>query len=236
MRLVVLDTETTGLDPQQGHRIIEIAAVELRNRRLSAEPFHRYLNPEREIDFGAQRVHGISLDDLRDKPKFCDVVDEFIAYISNAEVLIHNSAFDEAFLNAELTALGRDVFKSYCKKITCTLRMAKDLHPGQRNGLDALCKRYLIDNSKRSLHGALLDAELLADVYLAMTRGQDTLNIDTDGHSDANSVDIAALRAGMIVMAANDKELEAHLWQLEAIQKQAKGQCLWLSDSPPSTN
>lgn len=234
MRLVVLDTETTGLDPLHGHRIIEIAAVELRNRRLSAEPFHHYLNPEREIDFGAQRVHGISLDDLRDKPKFCDIVDEFIAYISNAEVLIHNSAFDEAFLNAELTALGRDVFKSYCRKITCTLRMAKDLHPGQRNGLDALCKRYMIDNSKRSLHGALLDAELLADVYLAMTRGQDTLNIDADGDSAAHGIDIAALRSAMVVIQADETELEAHVAQLEAIRKQAKGQCLWLGDSSQS--
>lgn len=230
MRQVVLDTETTGLDPQLGHRIIEIAAVELRNRRLSAEPFHYYLNPEREIDYGAQRVHGISLETLRDKPKFCDIVDEFLAYISDAEVLIHNSPFDEAFLNAELTRLGRDVFQAYCKKITCTLRMAKDLHPGQRNGLDALCKRYMIDNSKRSLHGALLDAELLADVYLAMTRGQDTLNIDAGSDSGAYSVDIAAMQAQMLVIRADADELAAHAAQLEAIRKQAKGRCVWLGD------
>lgn len=232
MRQVVLDTETTGLDPQLGHRIIEIAAVELRNRRLSAEPFHHYLNPEREIDFGAQRVHGISLDTLRDKPKFCDIVDEFIEYIKDAEVLIHNSPFDEAFLNAELAALGRDVFQAYCRKITCTLRMAKDLHPGQRNGLDALCRRYLIDNSKRSLHGALLDAELLADVYLAMTRGQDTLNIDADADSDARSIDIASMQAEMVVIPASDGELVAHMAQLEIIRNQTKGQCLWLSEPP----
>lgn len=232
MRQVVLDTETTGLDPQLGHRIIEIAAVELRNRRLSAQPFHHYLNPEREIDFGAQRVHGISLETLRDKPKFRDIVDDFIAYIHDAEVLIHNSAFDEAFLNAELTSLGRDVFQAYCRKVTCTLRMAKDLHPGQRNGLDALCKRYMVDNSKRSLHGALLDAELLADVYLAMTRGQDTLNIDAQGDSDAHSIDIAAMCSEMVVVHANEAELTAHLSQLGLIRSQANGVCVWL-DEPP---
>ena len=232
MRQVVLDTETTGLDPQLGHRIIEIAAVELRNRRLSAQPFHHYLNPEREIDFGAQRVHGISLDTLRDKPKFRDIVDDFIAYIHDAEVLIHNSAFDEAFLNAELTSLGRDVFQAYCRKITCTLRMAKDLHPGQRNGLDALCKRYMVDHSKRSLHGALLDAELLADVYLAMTRGQDTLNIDAHGDSEAHSIDIAAMCSEMVVVHASEAELTAHLSQLGLIRSQANGVCVWL-DEPP---
>lgn len=227
MRQVILDTETTGLDPLQGHRIIEIAAVELRNRRIGDNAFHHYLNPEREIDFGAQRVHGISLETLRDKPKFCDIVDDFLEFIGDAEVLIHNAAFDEAFLNAELSALGREALRTYCR-VTCTLAMAKELHPGQRNGLDALCKRYFIDNSRRTLHGALLDAELLADVYLAMTRGQDSLNIDIASPRDSDALDLAVLRAGMVIVEADAAELSAHGSALQSIATQARGQCLWL--------
>lgn len=227
MRQVILDTETTGLDPLQGHRIIEIAAVELRNRRIGAKAFHHYLNPEREIDFGAQRVHGISLETLRDKPKFCDIVDEFLEFIGDAEVLIHNAAFDEAFLNAELNAIGREALRTYCK-ITCTLAMAKELHPGQRNGLDALCKRYCVDNSRRTLHGALLDAELLADVYLAMTRGQDTLAIDIASPRDADAFDLAALSSNMLIVEADAGELAAHSGVLEGIASHSRGQCLWL--------
>lgn len=186
MRQIVLDTETTGLEPSQGHRVIEIGCVELIDRRPTRNDFHCYLNPEREIDAGAEAVHGLSQKFLSTKPLFVDVVDEFLKYIGDAELVIHNAPFDLGFLNHELAKLkpSRDALGVTCS-ILDTLPMARKLHPGQRNSLDALCKRYTVDNSKRDLHGALLDAQLLADVYLAMTGGQETLfGNETAANSD----------------------------------------------------
>ena len=178
MRQIFLDTETTGLYPAQGHRIIEIAAVEMVNRRSTNNHYHVYLNPEREIDPAAQEVHGITLEFLQDKPLFDAIAQDLIAFIRDAELIIHNAPFDVGFLNSELGRIGLQPIETMCGRITDTLKMAKDSRPGQRNNLDALCKHFGIDNSKRTLHGALLDAELLAEVYMAMTRGQDSLMMD----------------------------------------------------------
>ena len=178
MRQVFLDTETTGLYPAQGHRIIEIAAIEAINRRVTNNHFHVYLNPDREIDAGAQEVHGITLEFLQDKPRFSDVVTEFLDFVADAELVIHNAPFDMGFLNSELGKIGRENLEKTAGNIIDTLKMAKDMRPGQRNNLDALCRHYGIDNSKRTLHGALLDAELLAEVYMSMTRGQESLMMD----------------------------------------------------------
>ncbi|HNS58990.1 MAG TPA: DNA polymerase III subunit epsilon, partial [Nitrosomonas europaea] len=175
MRYVFLDTETTGLDPALGHRIVEIAAVEVCNRRLTDRHFHRYLNPGRESDEGALRVHGLTREFLRDKPVFQDVCSEFLEFIADAEIFIHNAPFDVGFFNRELDLIRFESMQNHCLQIIDTLVLAKELHPGKRNNLDALCERYQIDNSHRTLHGALLDAELLAEVYLAMTRGQESL-------------------------------------------------------------
>ena len=183
MRQVVLDTETTGLEPNDGHRVIEIGCVEVVNRRLTGNSLHLYLNPQREIDEGALAVHGISTEFLEDKPTFDKVVDEFMAFVDGAELVIHNAPFDVGFLNAELARLKRKPFDTYCHSVLDTLAMARELHPGRRNSLDVLCERYGISNAHRTLHGALLDAELLADVYLAMTRGQDSQAIVTDASS-----------------------------------------------------
>ena len=180
MKQIVLDTETTGLDPRSGHRIIEVACIEMENRRFTGRHLHKYVNPEREIDAGAQAVHGITLEFLADKPKFADIVDEFLEFINGAELVIHNAPFDIGFLNAELRRIDRVPVETVCNGVIDTLRMAKDLHPGKRNSLDALCERYEIDNSGRTLHGALLDTELLADVFMAMTRGQNSLMIEPD--------------------------------------------------------
>ena len=178
MRQIFLDTETTGLYPAQGHRIIEIAAVEMINRRPTNNHFHVYLNPQREIDAAAQEVHGITLEFLQDKPLFDAIAVDLCNFISDAELIIHNAPFDVGFLNSELGRIGLQPIESFCVSITDTLKMAKDSRPGQRNNLDALCRHFGIDNSKRTLHGALLDAELLAEVYMAMTRGQDSLLMD----------------------------------------------------------
>ena len=178
MRQIFLDTETTGLYPAQGHRIIEIAAVEMINRRPTNQHFHVYLNPQREIDPAAQEVHGITLEFLQDKPLFVAIAEEFLNFINGSELIIHNAPFDVGFLNSELGHIGLQPVETFCDKITDTLRMAKDSRPGQRNNLDALCRHFGIDNAKRILHGALLDAELLAEVYMAMTRGQDSLMMD----------------------------------------------------------
>jgi DNA polymerase III subunit epsilon len=178
MRKVVLDTETTGLDPGMGHRVIEIGAVEILNRRVTGEVFHVYLNPERDIDPGALEVHGLTGEFLQDKPVFREVGQEFLRFVEDAELVIHNAAFDVGFLDAELARLDAGAVRGHCKGVTDTLRMARELHPGQKNNLDALCKRYEVDNSGRSFHGALLDAQLLAEVYLAMTRGQESLAIE----------------------------------------------------------
>ncbi|MBN9421582.1 MAG: DNA polymerase III subunit epsilon, partial [Candidatus Accumulibacter sp.] len=178
MRQIFLDTETTGLEHKLGHRIIEVACVEMTNRRLTNRHFHRYVNPEREIDEGAQAVHGISRDFLADKPRFAAIAAEFLDFVRGAELVIHNAAFDIGFLNAELARLDMAPIETVCHGVRDTLRMAKELHPGKKNNLNALCDRYGVDNSHRTLHGALLDAEILAEVYVAMTRGQESLIMD----------------------------------------------------------
>ena len=230
MRQIVLDTETTGLDPRSGHRIIEVACIEMVNRRLTGRHLHKYTNPEREIDEGAQAVHGISLEFLADKPKFADIADEFLEFINGAELIIHNAPFDIGFLNAELRRLDRVPVETICSGVIDTLRMAKDLHPGKRNSLDALCERYEIDNSGRTLHGALLDTELLADVFLAMTRGQNSLMIEPDAEVrpqlDANG--LARERKPLIIRRATQDEIADHERVLAAIDKESKGACVWL--------
>ena len=227
-RQIVLDTETTGLEVTLGHRIVELAGVELLNRRLTGKRFHRYLNPGRDIDPGALEVHGISLEFLQDKPLFEDVVDGFIEFIDGAELIIHNAPFDVGFLESELAIARRQRLSSYCTRITDTLRMARDLHPGKRNSLDALCERYQIDNSGRTLHGALLDAELLAEVYLAMTRGQEALMMDLIPRLHADESDREPLGAlDLLVVAASADELAAHQRALEGIDQASKGACLW---------
>lgn len=225
MRQIFLDTETTGLYAAQGHRVIEVAAVEVINRRLTKNHFHYYLNPDREIDQGAQEVHGISLEFLQDKPRFADIVDDLIAFIADAELIMHNAPFDVGFLNAEFGLLGLQPVESVVVKVTDTLRIAKDMRPGQRNNLDALCKHFGIDNSRRTLHGALLDAELLADVYMAMTRGQDSLMMDLDKPSQQNVEVQARDHAPLIVKLANADEMTAHEEYLAALAK--SGNCLW---------
>src|SRR5574343_1063126 len=230
MRQIVLDTETTGLSPRDGHRIIEVACIELVNRRLTGRHLHKYINPEREIDAGAQAVHGITLEFLADKPKFADIVDEFLEFISGAELVIHNAPFDIGFLNAELRRLDRVPVETVCAGVTDTLRMAKDLHPGKRNSLDALCERYEIDNSQRTLHGALLDTELLAEVFLAMTRGQNSLMIEPEDlplpGSQAGGTQRP--RKPLAVRRAAPEELAEHERVLHAIDKESKGACIWL--------
>lgn len=175
---IFLDTETTGLDPKQGHRIIEIAAIEFNNRQPTNRRFHSYINPEREIDSAAEEVHGLSIDFLKDKPLFKDIVDDFLSFIQNSEIIIHNAPFDVGFINAELGELGLSKFEDNSIKIIDSLKFAKEIRPGQRNSLDALCKAFDIDNSSRTLHGALLDAQLLGEVYIGMTRGQEVISID----------------------------------------------------------
>lgn len=229
MRQIFLDTETTGLSPALGHRIIEIAAVEMVNRRLTGKHFHCYLNPEREIDAGAQQVHGISLEFLQDKPKFTEIAQEFLDFIRGGELIIHNAPFDVGFLNHELSLLNQAAIERACANVIDTLRLAKELHPGQKNNLDALCRRYAVDNSNRTLHGALLDAELLADVYIAMTRGQDSLLIEMRESPEA-SVDAAGSalpKLALRVVRASEEELLAHAALLSDIEKESKGACLW---------
>ncbi len=233
MRQVVFDTETTGLEPEQGHRIIEIGCVELVNRRKSGRTFHRYLRPDREVDRGAIQVHGLTNEFLAQQPRFADIVDELIEFISGAELIIHNAAFDLAFLDAELKRLPGPPrqARKICSVID-TLPMARQMHPGQRNSLDALCKRYGIDNSHRELHGALLDAQILLEVYLAMTGGQTALILGET--TDAASADVFEPVAAVIrprgllkVMRATDEELAAHERMLTAIDKSSGGKTLW---------
>lgn len=235
MRQIVLDTETTGLDPRQGHRIIEVACIEMVNRRLTGRHLHKYIHPERAIDEGAQAVHGITLEFLADKPKFAHIVDELLDFISGAELIIHNAPFDIGFLNAELDRLGRVPVGTLCNGVIDTLKMAKELHPGKRNSLDALCERYEIDNSQRTLHGALLDTELLADVFLAMTRGQNSLMIEPEDLPLPGSTTggKARERKPLVVRPASPDELAEHERVLAAIDKETKGGCLWLQADKP---
>ena len=226
MRQIVLDTETTGLNPNLGHRLVEVAAIELSDRKVSDRSFHRYLNPERDIDEGAASVHGLTLDRLQDEPKFAEIAPAFLKFISGAELIIHNAPFDMGFLNAELARAGLPLLDN---PVIDTLKVAKDLHPGKKNNLNALCDRYMIDNSHRVLHGALLDTELLAEVYLAMTRGQESLlgeeTSDYDDHTELANVD--KVRLAVRVIAASADELGLHVQQLADIDKASKGSCLW---------
>jgi DNA polymerase III subunit epsilon len=230
MRQVILDTETTGLQADQGHRIIEIGCLELVNRRPTGKTLHVYINPERDIDDGALAIHGLSRDFLKDHPTFDKIKDEVIAFVSGAEVLIHNANFDVGFLDAELSRLNAPSFKTACAKITDTVKMARELHPGKRNSLDALCDRYGISNAHRKLHGALLDAELLAEVYLAMTRGQNTISmIDiSDTANETGGLNgVIWPPTGLKVLSASVDELQAHHGLLKDMRKDAKGPTLW---------
>ncbi|MEJ2692778.1 MAG: DNA polymerase III subunit epsilon [Candidatus Thiodiazotropha sp.] len=228
-RQIVLDTETTGLEPEQNHRIIEIGCVEMIDRRLTGSNFHQYLQPNREIDAGAIEVHGITNEFLADKPHFADVAADFLDYVRGAELIIHNAPFDVGFLNHELRLMGEQVQVDDLCAVTDTLVMAKRMHPGQRNSLDALCKRYDIDNSRRELHGALLDAEILADVYLMMTGGQvalmlDAANSEGTGAQAADSIRrLSPDRPPLPVVRANRTELEAH----EKLLERMGDACIW---------
>ncbi len=230
MRQIVLDTETTGLDPRQGHRVIEVAAIELNGRSISERSFHRYINPEREIDAGAAEVHGLTLERLQNEPKFAEIAPAFLEFIRGAELVIHNAPFDVGFLNKELELAGLPPLDSFCPAVTDTLKLAKELHPGKKNNLDALCDRYQVDNSRRTLHGALLDTELLAEVYLAMTRGQDSLLDDGGDIGEEHAADSLATGVGrqpLRVLLPTEEEMAAHMQQLEDIAKASKGACLW---------
>ena len=234
MRQIVLDTETTGLEAERGHRIIEIGCVEMVNRRPSGRVFHHYLHPDREIDAGAAAVHGITLAKLADKPRFAQIVDEFLAFVDGAELIIHNAPFDIGFLDSEMKRLtlppGSEPqrMRTRCRVLD-TLALAREMHPGQRNGLDALCKRYAVDNSHRDLHGALLDARILADVYLAMTGGQSALALDEAARGamvDALVVPLERPHA-LVVVAATADELAAHQRMLALITKASHGRTVW---------
>ncbi len=228
MRQVVLDTETTGLDPTLGHRVIEIAAIEMVNRQITGRDYHCYVNPEREIDPGALEVHGISNEFLADKPRFADIAADFLKFIEGGELIIHNAPFDVAFLNAELENAGREPVTEFCEMVTDTLKIARELHPGKRNSLDALCERYAIDNSARTLHGALLDTRLLAEVYLAMTRGQESLLMDVDsGETISDASGVLGGDLELVVIRASDEELDEHHRALDDIDKAANDGCLW---------
>ncbi len=240
MRLIVLDTETTGLEPKQGHRLIEIGAIEMVNRRLTGKSFHEYVHPERDIPMEAQAVHGITEDFLKEKPLFSAIADNFIEFISGAELIIHNAPFDLGFLDNELAMVGKKLGLSYPKiadicTITDSLKLARKKHPGQKNNLDALCRRYGINNAHRQLHGALLDSEILADVYLGMTGGQADLLLATQTPSNsatsalASSNEISLIAHELTVIEATEEELRAHEAKLELVAKASNGECLWLA-------
>ena len=234
MRQVVLDTETTGLEPSQGHRIIEIGCRELVNRRLTERRFHQYLQPDRQIDPAAVEVHGITSDFLKDKPHFGDIVAEFIDFVKGAELIIHNAPFDVGFINHELRMLRDPLgqLEDYCTVVD-TLALARELHPGQKNSLDALCRRYGVDNSERELHGALLDAEILADVFLGMTGGQAMLQLSTSSPTQSQKRAkerirrLDAERPPLKVIPGTPDEMAAHAQRLEAIDDASGGRCLW---------
>jgi DNA polymerase-3 subunit epsilon len=229
VRQIVLDTETTGLNVKLGDRIIEIGCVELLSRRISERSFHVYVNPEREIDEGASRVHGLTQEDLRSKPKFAEVARDFLDYVRGAELIIHNADFDVEFLDAELKRAGLGKLRDHVGSIVDTLAHARELHPGRKNSLDALCERYFINNSGRTLHGALLDARLLAECYLAMTRGQESLVMELEAPA-AMAAAAEALRVdatSLIVLRAAPDELVLHDKYLEGMEKDAKGPSLW---------
>ena len=237
MRRIVLDTETTGLNARLGDRIIELGCVEVVNRRLTGNHFHRYVNPERDSEEGALKVHGITSEFLQDKPRFREIAAEFLDYLRGAELVIHNAAFDVEFLNQELALLELAPIHEHCEGIVDTLTVAKELHPGKRNSLDALCERYQVDHSHRTLHGALLDAELLAEVYLAMTRGQESLGIGLEepgAPPDESGAAGQFERLPLLVLAASEDELAAHAKMLDRIEVDSRGSCLWLRLDAPA--
>ena len=234
MRQIVLDTETTGLEPSQGHRIIEIGCVEIVDRRITNTRFQRYMNPGREIDAGAVEVHGITLEDLRDKLVFAEIATDFIEFVRGAELVIHNAPFDVGFIDAEFDVLGAawGRIEDYCT-VFDTLKLAREMHPGQRNSLDALCRRYKIDNAHRELHGALLDAELLAEVYLTMTGGQGALELNTGSATRTRrrhefQRDVSSRELSVVVPRGEEQEL--HRRQLDLIDGASDGRCVWLRD------
>ena len=226
MRRIVVDTETTGLDPRQGHRIIELAAIELEGRKVSLRRFHRYLNPEREIEAGAVAVHGLTYERLQNEAKFADIAASFMEFIEGAELIIHNAPFDIGFLNCEMELIGLPPLQN---AVVDTLKIAREMHPGKKNSLNALCTRYEIDNSHRSLHGALLDTELLAEVYFAMTRGQESLLGDDCAPKARQPAVLStdASRPKLRVLQPSEEELIQHAQQLADIDKASKGACLW---------
>jgi len=227
MRQVVLDTETTGLEAKDGHRIIEVGAIEILGRRVTETRLHHYVNPERDSDEGALAVHGLTRNFLEDKPKFAEVVDDLLAFVKDAEVIIHNAAFDVEFLDSELARIARGRFADHCAKVTDSLAMARELHPGKRNSLDALCERHGVSNAHRTLHGALLDAGLLAEVFLAMTRGQDSLVIDEEA-DESMAASFGPIDASqLILLRATAEEAAAHEAQLDAIAREAKFTPVW---------
>ncbi len=236
IRQIVLDTETTGLSTADDHRIIEIGCVELINRRLTGATFHQYINPQREIDAGAVEVHGITNDFLADKPLFADIAEDFLRFVDGAELVIHNAVFDVGFLNHELAKVGNlPMIDSICSVLD-TLKMARDKHPGQKNNLDTLCRRYGVDNSNRELHGALLDAEILADVYLMMTGGQVSLTLvaEEDETQQADEQEAVGIierpKTTLKVIQADTQELAAHQAMLEKLQSSSGGNCVWLKE------
>lgn len=230
MRQIFLDTETTGLSADQGDRVVEIGCVELINRKLTGNNLHLYLNPERDSHEEALKVHGLTTEFLRDKPKFEAIADDFLAYVQDAEIIIHNAAFDVGFLNVELKRVGRPPLKKHVANVVDTLAMAKEMFPGKRNSLDALCARLEVDNSGRILHGALLDAELLADVYINMTRGQDALLMDVgeqkqEGGLTVERVDLSGF--DLPVLVANAQEVASHTEAIQQINKASGGKAIW---------
>lgn len=230
MRQIVLDTETTGLNPRTGDRVIEVGCVELVNRMLTGNNFHRYINPERDSEEGALAVHGLTTEFLSDKPRFHEIAEELRTYIQGAEVIIHNAPFDLGFLNHEFVRLGLPTFTEHCSGVIDTLVNAKEMHPGKRNSLDALCDRYGVSNAHRKLHGALLDAELLADVYLSMTRGQNSLSMDVEVEVSAGGAVLDAVPMGeVVVLRADPAEDAAHEALLAGLDKAVKGTCVWHS-------
>ncbi|AUK84909.1 DNA polymerase III subunit epsilon [Bordetella pertussis] len=235
MRQIIFDTETTGLDPAQGHRIVEIGCVEIVNRMVTGNNLHLYLNPDRDSDPEALAVHGLTTEFLADKPRFAEVAEQFLAFIADAELIAHNAAFDVKFFNAELQRIGHDPLNTHCENIVDSLLHARSLHPGKRNSLDALCDRYGISNAHRTLHGALLDSQLLAEVWLAMTRGQDALLIDVDdqGANANGALVLGKFDASVLtVLAASEAELAEHAAYLQALDKAVGGACAWRAIEP----
>ena len=226
-RQVILDTETTGLNAKLGDRVIEIGCIEMLSRRITDKHFHRYVNPERKSEEGAARVHGIADEFLADKPKFADIAHEFLEYVRGAELIIHNAGFDVEFLDLELERAGLGKLAEHAAAVVDSLAMARELHPGKRNSLDALCERYSVDNAHRTLHGALLDARLLAEVYLAMTRGQDSLVMDLETPAESAAATARVDVSKLVVLRASAEELKAHEKYLDGLAKEAGGNVLW---------